>query len=368
MKDAAAKPENTPLLQSERLHYIDNLKALIILFLVPLHTCEAFHVEHTFFIDGADHMFPTMIYAFLITFMMSVLFVFAGMSAVYSLKRRGTKGFFLNRCKKLLLPFAISLVTLLPSVAWFILKNHTDFDGTFFDAYIFFFTHVTDLYGFDGAFAPQHLWFVLYLFIIQLICFPLILFYDRLCAPFIRLHFDTRWICTLIVLIFAVNYGPSDESFARFLLYYVFGFMMAENQSFNEYLDKRWKVILATGIAFNIVVMFLFVRIKRGDIFTVAYCWRRAIWACANVLMTLGVIGMGKALLNRESRRFRFFVRESFLIYIIHMPVLFIAAYFTVTYVNVHYLLQMLIIIATSFIGTLALVNVIRIGRKALKR
>lgn len=292
---------------------------------------------------------------------MSGLFIFAGMSAVYSLKKRGIKGFYLSRCKKLLLPLVIASFTFLPLQSWFVLKNHTDFNGTFLDAYKYFFTHLTDFYGYDGAFSPYHLWFLLYLFGIQLICFPLILFYDKLKEKFLRLKFDTRWICALILIVFTVNYEPTDESFVRFLVYYILGIMIAESQSFNDYLDKSWKVILPVGIVFNIAVMFIFLRIKQGDIFTFAYCWRRAIWAVANVLMTFGIIGMGKALLNKENKLSKFFAEESFLIYIIHMPVLLIIAYFTVTYTDIHYLLQMLIIMSSSFAGTLALVSLIRI-------
>ncbi len=350
-----------------RIYYIDNLKTLIILSLFLLHTCEVYHIDHTFWIDGEEHLLPTMIFSFLTTFVMGVLFFFAGMATVYSAKRRGLKGFYLNRCKKLLLPLLLSLVTILPLQNYFILKNHPaeGFDGTFLGAYCYFFTHVTDMRGVDGAISPAHLWFILYLFLITLLCFPLIARYEKLRERFQKLSFSTLWVCALVVVIFIVNYEPGDELFMRFLVYYALGIVLSENQSFNAYLEKRWKILLTLGTALNIVVCFLILKIQQGELFTFAYFWRRAVWAVETVTMTFGYIGMGKALLNSQNRLSKFFAEESFMIYILHTPFLIAIAYFTVTYLHIHYLLQMLLILTASAACTVTLVTLIKICQKA---
>ena len=36
------------------------------------------------------------------------------------------------------------------------------------------FTHLTDLSGYDGAFTPGHLWFILFLFLISLAALPVL--------------------------------------------------------------------------------------------------------------------------------------------------------------------------------------------------
>lgn len=40
--------------------------------------------------------------------------------------------------------------------------------------YKYFFTHFTDLSGYDGGFTPGHLWFIFFLFIISLLSLTII--------------------------------------------------------------------------------------------------------------------------------------------------------------------------------------------------
>ena len=336
------------------LYYIDNLKTLIILSLFFVHACEMYHIGDGFFIEGPEILVPTMLYSFFTPFIMSVLFFLAGISTVYSLEKRGVKGFFANRCKKLLIPLAVGLVTFLPLQSWFILKNHTDFNGTFLDAYKHFFTHCTDFYGYDGAIAPAHLWFLLYLFAITVLCFPLISRYHRLKDRFSKLHFDTRWVLALIGTVLIVNYGPSDEGVCRFIVYYVLGIVLCENQSFNDYIEKRGKILLCTGIIFNLAVPFIILHIKQGEIFTFAYFWRRALWAVASVLMTLGTVGAGKSFLNKTNAFFHHFSRLSFRIYYLHLPIMLAIGYFVLK-MQIHYSYQILLIMTGSFFLTFLL-------------
>ena len=339
-------------MQTQRLSYLDNVRTLIILSLFLVHACEIYHVGDGFFVEGPELLVPTMVYTFFETFIMSVLFFFAGESTVYSLKSRSIKAFYANRCKKLLLPYALALLTLLPLQAWFVLKNHSDFDGNFLDAYKYFYTHYTGFIGYDGSFCPAHLWFVVYLFLITLVCFPLIKYYDRLKDRFAGLTYSTWWVLALIIAVFFLNYGPSDEGVGRFIMYYVLGIVLAENQSFSDYMKRYGKILFLLGIIANAVVMFLILRIKEGNIFTLAYMWRRAVWAAASALMTLGTIGMGMQFLNRSTALSRHFSRISFLIYCFHLPFMCAAAYFVLK-LQLHYWLQILLIMLVSFFPTL---------------
>ncbi|MBO4546202.1 MAG: acyltransferase [Treponema sp.] len=334
---------------SKREYYIDNVRTLIILSLFIVHACEIYHIGDGFYIEGPELLAPTLAYSFFASFIMSVLFFFAGNAAVFSLHRRGIKGFYLNRCAKLLLPAAVGMATFLPLTAWFVLKSHFDFQGNFLDACKYYFTHCTDFYGYDGALAPYHLWFLIYLFAISLVCFPLVYFYDKLRSHFADFKFGTKWLLLLMPTMLLINYGPGDEEIPRFLLYFILGIILAENQSFSDYLEKKGKIVLLTGIIINIAAAFLILRIKEGNIFTFAYLWRKTVWTVASVLMTLGSIAMGKIFLNNTNKIARFFSKQSFLIYYFHMSFLIASGYFALK-LNIHYALQILFTIATSFV------------------
>lgn len=71
---------------------------------------------------------------------MSVLFLIAGLTTMYSLKKRTIGQYYIERFKRLLVPFG---------------------DGNILTVYKHFFTTCKDgFYGYDGGFTPAHLWFL----------------------------------------------------------------------------------------------------------------------------------------------------------------------------------------------------------------
>lgn len=351
----------------KRQYYMDNVRTLIILSLFLVHACEIYHIGDGFYIEGIKRLLPTMTYTFFETFIMSVLFFFAGESTVYSLKARGVKAFYGNRCKKLLLPLLLGSYTFLPLQAWFVLKNHGDFDGSFLDAARYFCTHYNDFIGYDGTFGVAHLWFLLYLFVITILSFPVIACYDRFKEHFERLSFKSWWILALIAAVFILNYGPSDEQIGRFLLYYLLGIMLAENQSFSRYLEQKGKILFAIGLVFNVAALFLILRIKEGNIFTFSYFWRRLVWTTASVLMTLATMAMGKIYLKDSNSVSRHFSEISFLLYYFHLPILCVIGYFVLK-MPLHYALQILLMVFLSFTSTLLLSETVHFLIKRWKR
>ena len=100
---------------------------------------------------------------------MPMLFVLAGMSARYALQKRTTKEFVMQRISKLLIPFVSGLILLVPFQTLYARKYFDHYEGSLWDNWKYFFTHLTDFSGYDGAFTPGHLWFILFLFLISLI-------------------------------------------------------------------------------------------------------------------------------------------------------------------------------------------------------
>ena len=161
-----------------RKYYLDNLRIIMILLLFPVHTFMIWNNFGTKFYvwDGENNLLSTLI-TIINPWFMLVLFIIAGICARYSLKKRDTSDFIKERFKKLLIPFISGVILLVPIQTFYARKFFFDYNGTILDNYRYFFTHFTDLSGYDGAFTPGHLWFILFLFVISLISLIIINIY-----------------------------------------------------------------------------------------------------------------------------------------------------------------------------------------------
>lgn len=99
---------------------------------------------------------------------MPLLFVLAGMSMNYALRKRSYRQFILERIKKLFVPLIAGLVTVVAAMTYFADKFNGGYDGNFFSDYRVFLTNIRDLSGYDGYFTPAHLWFMLFLLVVSL--------------------------------------------------------------------------------------------------------------------------------------------------------------------------------------------------------
>ncbi len=66
-----------------------------------------------------------------------------------------------------MVPFLAGMVILVPFQTLYARKYFQGYEGGILENWKYFFTHFTDLTGYDGAFTPGHLWFILFLFIIS---------------------------------------------------------------------------------------------------------------------------------------------------------------------------------------------------------
>lgn len=146
---------------SSRKHYLDNLKWMILLILIPFHTAQAYNVwgePNYVFIDG--NRIISGIIVFFSPFFMPLLFVIAGISTKYALKKRTNKEYIFERIKKLLIPSLFGIIFLIPVMTYCADILNCSYSGSFFKHYSIFFTKYTDLTGADGGFSVGQFWFI----------------------------------------------------------------------------------------------------------------------------------------------------------------------------------------------------------------
>ena len=158
-----------------RKPFVDNLRGMAVLLLFPVHTFMVWNdFGSGFYIwAGADRRLSTCI-VLINPWLMPLLFVLAGISARYALQTRTVKAFVVQRTRRLLLPFIVGTAVLAPLQTWYARRYFDHYEGGIRAHWSWFFTHLTDLSGYDGAFTPGHLWFILFLFLISLAALPVL--------------------------------------------------------------------------------------------------------------------------------------------------------------------------------------------------
>jgi Acyltransferase family. len=163
-----------------RKYYIDNLRWMSILLLIPYHTFMIYNsFGESFYIKGADIPLVTGVLVAIWPWFMPLLFVCAGLSSAFALQKRSVKQYIKERALKLLVPFFFGILLLIPAQTFFAERFHNGYTGGYFRQYIIFFTKPTDFTGYNGGFTPGQLWFILYLFVISLVALPIMNAYRR---------------------------------------------------------------------------------------------------------------------------------------------------------------------------------------------
>lgn len=336
-----------------RKHYIDNLRNLTILLLFPVHTFMIWNdFGSRFYIWQGENKILSTLIVFVNPWFMPILFVLAGVSARYALKKRTTKEFIGQRIRKLFIPFISGMVFLVPFQTLYARKYFDGYAGTILDNQKYFFTHLTDFSGYDGAFTPGHLWFILFLFIISMLTLVLFRFvpYEGLAAVVERMPVWT--VMLLFIPIWLMYYTGNFGGFSigKNLALYVIGYYVLSNDLIMEKLEKSIKWLAALYVIMTVVSVALYYRYSYyGDLWVNVIGW-------ISILLLLAV---GKKKLNQKTGFTEYFNHASYPIYILHQSILVALAYYVVQGCDM-LLLQVFCICFGSFILTILVYHVIR--------
>ena len=152
-----------------RRNEIDWIRNICVLLLFVFHTASIFTYYEPWYIWADDKSWlATIIFIVCIPWHMPVLFFLAGASTRFSLGSRSEKVYILERVKKLLIPFIVGMLILVPPQGYFARVSRGKPVGNYYKQWKYFWTTISDI-PYDGGLGPAHLWFILYLFIISII-------------------------------------------------------------------------------------------------------------------------------------------------------------------------------------------------------
>lgn len=326
-------------MESKRLYYLDWLRALVVLSLIPFHAALTYLRYGIVYIKAPLTGIPALPFLLVTVplgdFFMSLMFFIAGVAAYYSLRKRSGRSFLAERAHRLLLPLALGSL-LLCSVTGYCKALYEGFQDGFL-AFLPKFL-VTDVIHYNGY---GHLWFLLYLFVFSAVCLPLFLYWKKHVPSLERLvSFLVKGNRILIpfglVVLFELCLRPffSDSAYiiitdwandAVYLSLFIFGYVFASDERilerFRSY-DRMAKILFALSLAglfyVNIQSQVFYV----DSIFqTIVWVLSKGIYESAAIVL---LVKLGSKRWNTNNGVLRYLSKATFPIYILHfLPVTF---------------------------------------------
>jgi glucan biosynthesis protein C len=355
---------------SERLHYIDWLRVLAVLLLFPFHTGRVFNGD-PFYVKAAVASFPvSLALTFIDRWHMPLLFLLAGASTYFALRKRTPGEYVKERGLRLGVPLLFGLIIITPPQGWYGGQFNSGYTGSFL-AYIASgrALDVSTLFTRDdyfGGFVIGHLWFILFLLLISLLALPLILWSrgERGRAAVTRwsrrLARPAWWLLPAVVLWIAEGL-PSigSKNLLFYLAWFALGFVAIHDDAFAASAERfRW-----TALGVGVLVTAVFVAVTP---------WRNSLpdpsWALSFVNITgmlgawmtvVGLIGIGRRHLDRPSSTLSYLAEASYPVYILHQTVIVVAAFYIVG-LPVAWPLQLAALLLTAVAVTFGLYEIVR--------
>ncbi len=333
-----------------RKQYLDILRLLGVLCLVPFHTMMMYNTwGEGQYVPGVPLPAAGWFVRLTYPWFMPLLFVIAGISARYSLQKRRPAQYAAERLLRIGLPLLTGIVLLNPFLSYIADVTNNGYSGGYLAHYGIFFTRWTDLSGYDGGFGFSHLWFLIYLVVIALAALPIYLLGKR----FPGFMEWSRWPLALIIVLGVVQaqaeslLNISGKSLSQYFVLFLIGLFALSHEEVQAKLEK-----------FRFGFLFLSLIAGAGYVVAIAQEWSGLasnlpyfLYGYAAVLVLLG---FGRRHLNTKKKALVHAAANSQLYYIIHYPVLTAAAYLLMPRLS-SVMLQIIVIMAVSFVLTVLL-------------
>lgn len=353
-----------------RKYYLDNLRWMVILILFPYHVLLIYSGIGSYYFNVANSIIAN---AFILTFapwFMQLLFAIAGIATYYSLKRRTATEYLKERVSKLLIPMIAGIILVIPISIYFgYLYN--GFTGSFLSLWWDIMSNWYNYLKIGLLLGP--LWFLLYLFIASLVALPIIMKYKK---GKWRIPIEKVTIPKLMLLVFPLAIGSyflnlyPEKSLLQFFLLFIFGYFLLSDDGVQQKLeDKRW--LLFTS--FLLLTIFYVTATVSNTTFAAntvntpitpfSIIIEFLIKMITNLILWLGVLGimgMGKHYLEFKNKITLYLSVSSFPIYIFHIVWINMLAYYIIGWIPNMMALQVILIMALSFILTIGSIEFMR--------
>lgn len=322
--------------KTNRQHYIDWLRILAVLLLIPFHTARLFDIWEPNYVKNAV-LSPLLSYqnAFLWAWHMPLLFLLAGASTWYALDLRGGYGYVRERFTRLFIPLVFGVLVVVPPQAWLARIHHFGYADSYLQFLLDYFVIRGDFTGYTGLFTPGHLWFILYLFVFSVAAVPFLLFLkrDSRCIARLAKCCERPGAIFLLAIPLGVTGSLPDISgknpFYYFMLF-SYGYLLTADARFQHVIDRNKALALMLGIVTMAAAMTLWVlrlhfpeKSVQDILFHTLRTFNTWFWLIA-------IMGYGRTYLNSSNALKRYGNEAAYPFYILHQTVIMVIGYYVV--------------------------------------
>ena len=349
--------------REDRLHYLDNLRALAMLAGVVFHAALAYSpLMHTIWptADTGHATIVDIVAWFFHLFRMPLFFVVSGFFAALLVNNRGIAGFFRNRCARVLLPLLICLPLIITSLHWLTAEAAVNAAQPS-PVLIWLRAYIQE----NGAmpFAPgwAHLWFLFYLMLFTVLVWVVSAFeLARFSKKIATLHPAILPLAFPMLLTPALAgvtvpwpapefFLPSLWALVFFGAYFTLGYQLFLSTALLGQLRSCSSLWLIGGLA-AYAALFWLSNGFTSQANSSQHFAHALLEAYAGFWLTLWCLINAKQWLDSSNALMRWLADASYWVYLIHLPLLF-AIQYRLLDVTMHWTAKF----AIALIATLAL-------------
>jgi peptidoglycan/LPS O-acetylase OafA/YrhL len=357
---------------SNRRYDLDWLRVLAILVVFLYHSSRFFNLGDWHVKNVNTYVFVEIWNVFATRWMMPLFFIISGASLSYAIgKSRGWSRFYVDKFLRLMIPVLLASITHSALLVYLERLTHGQFSGSFFSFLPEYFSGVYLGIGMPGNFAchGMHLWYLFFLFIYSLVCYPLFIWLKESGREILNRIMTLSAIPGLMYLWFSIpllimealipeavlSVGSGGWGFLYYIWFLIAGFMIVSSERLQQQIkNQRW-ISLLLGVVLSTIYLYQLFSPSRmvfpawiGDwIYTLLSFFSAWSWLFA-------ILGFGMRFLSFDRPLLRYANEGVLPFFILHQTVLLGIGYFIMTW-EIHDFLKWAIVFTSSFIVIIAL-------------
>jgi glucan biosynthesis protein C len=331
----------------KRQYYIDALRVFAVLVLIIFHSSKPFDLGENWNVYNEETtIVANWLQDAIYPWHMQLFILLAGASTWFALRKRTGRQYTAERFLRILLPFLFGMFLIQCPPQLYIWRLHRhQFDGNFLEFLPTYYTTGPAI-DYKGNLSFEHLWFLMYLFLIAMAALPLLqylrgekgqVWIERWAAS----AGNRAWllfVAPLPIVISQIVLRPffpgethalvDDWRYITLLfLFFLYGAILMADNRFTEAVAKNWKPALLLAIGLWLYNFSGVIDFSQNRIF--GFSWL-PVSTFGTWFWLVVFLGVGKVFLDKPSKLLSHFSEIAYPYYIWHQTVIVILAYFVV--------------------------------------